>query len=358
LSGAVRAAVRSGDEAGVAGPNVALALLGNAGPDEVRPFIARLRAALSDSGWDALDVLAATASTPNESVDPEELRRLATERLLQIGAERFEPAEPSLEFELRQLPGVVSVGVEGSGIGQRISVAVLDPADTLREEVHQLVLRHRPDAAVHVLAAVPPKRSAAGSSRSGQVIRNRYSAVHAYGVATNGQPRDAVPATRPARGTMETWAAVENDPVPLLSATAPGSADPEERGSDSPRVVLLSATFDADRGVSEVSLALGGARGTGRVPAGPLAGGAQATLVALGALGRDVPFYLVSAERARGTADEPVVVVLAPRRSGDAVPSGAGERIGVAAGTDDVEAASRSALSALNRYLAGSDTTA
>ena len=114
---------------------------------------------------------------------------------------------------------------------------------------------------------------------------------------------------------------------------------------------LLSATFDAQRGVSEVALALGAARGTGRAPAGPLAGGAQATLNALSALSLDVPFYLVSAERAHGVPGEPVVVVLAPKRTGMEDPAGAVERLGVASGGEDIEAASRATLGALNRHL-------
>ena len=96
-----------------------------------------------------------------------------------------------------------------------------------------------------------------------------------------------------------------------------------------------------------MSVALGPARGTGRAPAGPLAGGAQATLGALAELGAPVPFYVASCERARTVPCEPVVVVLAPCDG-----AGASERVGVASGDDDLETASRATLAALNRYLA------
>jgi hypothetical protein len=113
----------------------------------------------------------------------------------------------------------------------------------------------------------------------------------------------------------------------------------------------VSAAFDGERGTSEVRLARGAARGTGRAPAGPLAGGAQATLNALGALGIDLPFYLVSAERVRGVPGDPVVVALSPRTVGTPGAPGA-ERVGVATGSSDVDAASRATLGALNRYIA------
>lgn len=116
-------------------------------------------------------------------------------------------------------------------------------------------------------------------------------------------------------------------------------------------MTLVDASFDAARGISEVSLSYGTARGTGRAPAGPLVGGAQATLTALGALGMDVPFYLVSAERMQGAPGDAVVVVLAPRAA-SGTSHGSSERIGVATGERDVDAASRATLGALNRFLA------
>jgi hypothetical protein len=124
-------------------------------------------------------------------------------------------------------------------------------------------------------------------------------------------------------------------------------------------VVLLSAAFDVAHGTSEVSLAFGAARGTGRAPAGPLAGGAQATLNALSALSIDVPFYLASVEQAHGVPGQPVVVVLAPKRTGrdqGAQSGGPVERLGVASDPEDVVAASRATLGALNRHLARAPT--
>lgn len=350
LASALRQAVRSGDEVGVASPGTALALLGNAGADAVRPFLARVRAALSAAGWDAVDLLAATATTPQESVDPDELIRLATDRLLELGAEHeVGPSrdELDLELELRLLPAVASVGVEQNGKGPKLTVVRIGDAVTAAD-VDAAVRRHHPDMAVQVVAAAPV-------ASPGQ-LPDRDGVSPGHGVSTDGAGPDH---RTPDRGATAPPPAAGTEVI--RSAMAPGgSEDP----GDPARVMLVGATFDADRGVSEVTLSSRGSRGTGRVPAGPLVGGAQATLVALGALGREVPFYLVSAERVRSLPNEPAVVVLAPRQDpgggteersrGEAggAAGGAGERIGVAGAPTDVEAASRAALAALNRFLA------
>ena len=64
----------------------------------------------------------------------------------------------------------------------------------------------------------------------------------------------------------------------------------------------------------------------------------------------------MSAERAAGVLGEPVVVVVAPRRTESAEPAESGRRqmarIGAAEGSEPVEAASRATLAALNRFLA------
>lgn len=364
LAQALQQALRGGDEAGVAAPGTALALLGDAGPDAVRPFLARVRAALSAAGWDGAEVLAASATTPQESVDPAELWRLVTERLVEVGAEPLEvPPAPALELELRLLPAVAYVGAQQSGSGQELTVVRLgdaggpsvDGTQAPGADIEAAVRRHDPDLTVRVVTAVsqPIPSPTALEARPLMVAA---AAVYANGATSNGangsHATDSAPVAVSAMHADSAEAAV--------SATAHSAGLTPVHGSDDgpeapPRVVLMDASFDPARGISEVSLALGAARGTGRAPAGALVGGAQATLVALGTFGQPVPFYLVSAERARTIPGEPVVAVLAPRgaagdASGRRLPPG--ERIGVAGGASDVEAASKAVLSALNRFLA------
>jgi hypothetical protein len=140
----------------------------------------------------------------------------------------------------------------------------------------------------------------------------------------------------------------------VIAATAPATAPATEAGVED-RVTLLCAEFDADTGASEVRLARADAVGIGRASVGALAGGAQATLAALADLGLEVPYYLVSAERAHTVPGEPVVVVLAPVRSAASRAAGSlpplAERIGVATGDAESAAASRATLNALNRFL-------
>ncbi len=330
LASALREALRAGDEAGVTAPGIALAILGNAGPDAVRPFVARVRAALSAGGWDQIDLHAAAARTPEESVDPEELRRLAGDRLAGTGAVVPTPpnAAATLELELRLLPGVVAVEMSTP-----VVVVSSAPSESLPDDVLRAVRARLPQGSVQVLTI--------SDAPSGVTPPTAPGVQSGVAVGTNG-----------ANGTNGDHAPHQDETSGphAISATAPRVGPGALRGGA--RVSLLGAHFDAARGTSEVSLALGPARGTGRASAGPLAGGAQATLHALEALAIDVPFYLVSAERAHGVPGEPVVVVLAPKRPGDAETRGAVERLGVATGDSDVEAASRATLGALNRHLA------
>ncbi len=329
LAAALRQALRTGDEAGVAAPGVALGVLANAGPDAVRPLIARVREALSAGGWTDVDLHAATARTPEESVDPSELMRLAEERLADARAATTgeagpEPASPvhdvasTLELELRMLPGVVSVGM-----GTPVVVVSGTASEVLYDQALRLVLRRLPQASIRLLG-LSDETAAPGTAPAADVALRRGREDLA------GTPVPQRSASR------------------AISATAPGKA----AAAGAARVVLLGASFDVAHGTSEVSLAFGAARGTGRAPAGPLAGGAQATLNALSALGVDVPFYLVSAERAHGVPGQPVVVALAPKRTGAEPGAGAVERLGVASDPEDVAAASRATLGALNRHLA------
>jgi hypothetical protein len=339
---ALRSALRSGDEAGVVEGGRVLAILGAAGSDVVRPFVARIRAELTEAGADGIDLVAATASAPHETVDPSELWALATERLDELsGPATGDPATggpssgPSgLELELRATPGVVGVGVSP---GDGVTVVVDGDPDRLSEILVSRIRARRSGAAVRVVAGQP------GPST---IVPAPGSPVPGSPVAGSPVPGGAATPAFPVNGHLN---GINDAPPapPQLSATAPRA----ERAED--RVSLLSATFDPDIGMSEVRLGRGNARGTGRASAGPLAGGAQATLTALAGLGTPIPFYLVSAERAHGVPGEPVVVVLAPRRVPGETPGPApGERIGVAGGSDDIEAAGRATLGALNRFLA------
>lgn len=375
LACALRHALRAGDEVGIDSPGVALVLLGNSGPDVVRPFVTRVRACLSAGGSDGVDLLVATATTPQESVDPAELRHLAMGRLVTTGADPASlAAEGALELDLRLLPGVVCVGREAPEGRPLLRVLTLTSSPALRETIREKVRRWDPDVSVDVAAmseaddtGAPPVSSGSGQAPLQSSLpsfdTNGAGATRASVGATglrdspfHGSPFDGAPSNghAPLIGSAD-MASVHpdpgepDDPPPLLAATAPGGGG--GRRDERARISFVSATFDPDRGMSEVTLSSAGVRGTGRAPAGPLAGGAQATLVALGALGQDVPFYLVSAGRILAVPGEPVVVVLAPRRAGEGALSTA-ERIGIATGAEDVEAASRAALSALNRFLA------
>ena len=332
LAAALRQALRTGDEAGVAAPGVALVILGNAGPEAVRPFVARVRTALSADGWSDVDLHAATARTPEETVDPSELVHLARERLAgaRAASAGVSGAEPSpthdsasaVELELRMLPGVVCVGM-----GTPVVVVARSTSEPLYDQALRLVLGHLPEASLRLLGLSDSSVEAPASgfaSPPATPLRRGLGGID---------------------GIAGSWVSASR----AISAAAPGGAQP---ASGAERVALLSAAFDDTHGVSEVSLAFGSARGVGRASAGPLAGGAQATLNALSAFSIDVPFYLVSAERAHGVPGRPVVVVLAPKRTGAERDTGTVERLGIASDPEDEVAASRATLGALNRHLA------
>ena len=338
LAAALRQALRTGDEAGVAAPGVALVILGNAGPEAVRPFVARVRTALSADGWSDVDLHAATARTPEETVDPSELMHLARERLAgaRAASAGVSGAEPSpthdtasaVELELRMLPGVVCVGM-----GTPVVVVARSTSEPLYDQALHLILRHLPEASLRLLGLSDSSVEAPASgfaSPPDTPLRRGLGGIGGNG--GNG-------------GNGGSWVSASRG----MSATAPGGTQP---ASGAERVALVSATFDDTHGVSEVSLALGAARGVGRAFAGPLAGGAQATLNALSALSIEVPFYLVSAERAHGAPGRPVVVVLTPTRTGAERDTGTVERLGIASDPEDVVATSRATLGALNRHLA------
>jgi len=80
VSDALAEVLRVGDAAGRWGESRFAALLSNARTDEARAFLGRLRRALGSEFGD-LPILIGAACTPDDSVDPEELLRLAGERL-------------------------------------------------------------------------------------------------------------------------------------------------------------------------------------------------------------------------------------------------------------------------------------
>ncbi|MHB1555554.1 MAG: hypothetical protein ACYCZP_16760, partial [Acidimicrobiales bacterium] len=177
LAAALRQALRTGDEAGVAAPGVALGVLANAGPDAVRPFIARVREALSAGGWTDVDLHAATARTPEESVDPSELMRLAEERLADARAASTGEAGPepapvhdvasTLELELRMLPGVVSVGM-----GTPVVVVSGTASEVLYDQALRLVLRRLPQASIRLLG-LSDETAAPGTAPAADVALRR-----------------------------------------------------------------------------------------------------------------------------------------------------------------------------------------
>jgi hypothetical protein len=359
--GALRAALRSGDEAGVVADRQILAVLGNAETDVARPFLARLRAAMDAAAIADTQFAIATARSPEDSVDPKELRRLLSERLATPGGEPApdfgqQPVGLSgpLELELRSLDGVVSIGLTASptpatGADLQLSVVAIDPKDTLRLEVTRVLGEHLAGATLNIMAMAEPDIH--GMSRwPDDVVPGQFPTTSAAPLPDRALDASEQHHGPPANG--------RSAPVSGYSPTQPaeplnGNGRSAHKSADQ-RITLLTVRFDPDTGTSQVDLAYGTDRSTGRATAGPLAGGAQATLAALEALGLDVPFYLVSAERATGILGEPVVVVVAPRRTdGELAEQGRRKnaRIGAAEGSEPVEAASRATLAALNRFL-------
>jgi len=165
--------------------------------------------------------------------------------------------------------------------------------------------------------------------------------------------------------TAEGVTVVALDPTPSLVEAATRTArlhsvevpvsvvalsSPDRRPALGGRVALLGVAFDAATGTVQVELAHHDRRGTGQATSGPVVGAAEATLAALSDLGADVPFYLQAAGPAGSpvtTGPEPTVLVVLCSRGHDAL----GERIGVARGSSQEEAAARATLAALNRFL-------
>jgi hypothetical protein len=119
-----------------------------------------------------------------------------------------------------------------------------------------------------------------------------------------------------------------------------------DRGGVAPaaRIVLEVAEFNEHDGVSEVRLTFAGRVGVGRAGSGPLIGGAEATLGALRDLGNVIPFYLMGVTKVDTMIGCSVIVALRSLSAND-------DRMGIALAHDDLLAAAKATLDALNRYL-------
>lgn len=271
---------------------------------------------------------------------------------------------PDLELALRLLPGVVSVGTTARGApgGPQLDVVTLHSSDAVHVAVGRRTAERFGPGAVPVATVVVPAGPPGTLGGSASTERAGAPVVEPRG--------PEVPA--PSVNVGDGWSATTELAHPPGAAVTPpatppaaangvsGAGAPDRRpvpAGPARRVVLEHAGFDPATGTSEVALARGERRATGRAAAGPLAGGAQATLSALGALGLDVPFYLRSADRARDVPGEPVVVGL-EWRGEETAAGGRMGRMGVAVGDGEVEAASRATLGALNRYLTAEPRTA
>jgi len=317
MASAVSSTLRGCDEAGVAGSGRTMVILANAGQEAVAPFVERVRAALGAGARHDFRIVVGSATAPMDSVDPDQLWRLCGERLADAmatpsadsGVPRGgrSPSASEVELELRCLPGVVSVGTSGpaktDAEARGVTVVALSSTEDLRKAATKVVASYLGDVPVTVVEI-----------GAGEAPTTPDAAWRASGATSTGN------------GSRE-------------KVHPPGS----------PRVTLLLSAFDPSTGASEVSLSWHGLKAVGRATGTPVVGAAQATLTALEALGADVPYYLTSVDCATPEPGSPVVVALAKRQGNTSF--GEGRRMGVAGGKDQVEAASRATLSALNRLL-------
>ena len=113
--------------------------------------------------------------------------------------------------------------------------------------------------------------------------------------------------------------------------------------AENARVILTRAVCEGDGGACEVELNFRGRSAMGHSRSGPLIGGAESTLLALRDLGCDFPFSLVSVTSLPASRNWPVIVTMRAISDGS-------ERYGIAQDDDDVVAAAKATLDALNRF--------
>ena len=311
---ALRRSLRRGDVASRIEERRFAALLTNADLDAVSPFLARVYRQLgSDRATVRLSLGAAT--TPHETVDPVELRRIA------VG--RIQPGAPDhggdgtdlsaslweyLELELRLLPPVVHVARVGrESDRETISILTTDLSTSVEQAARRIVEAHGLD------------------------VDFEFEALHA--------PSDPDP--------------VPNDPDPVPSQPDPVvTVERRQHVSTTSaparqRIVYTSAVATGGPGEYEVQLARGDRSGAGRSSAGEVRGSAEATLQAVIALGIDVRVTLDSVSTAKGSpSPSPVRVVVSEIEGGR-------HFVGIARGGTDGEAASRATLGALDGLLDG-----
>jgi len=124
-------------------------------------------------------------------------------------------------------------------------------------------------------------------------------------------------------------------PLPDEGHAPPTLVDPKQ-------VSLGGAEFDPGDGSSRVRVSCGDRLGVGTATSGPLIGGAEATLAAIRDLGVEVACYLLDVTRVDSSPASPVVVTLRATSGGE-------DRVGVARGRTDVEAAAGATLDAFGR---------
>ena len=303
---ALRRSLRRGDVASRIEERRFAGLLTNADLDAVSPFLARVYRQLgSDRSTVRLSLGAAT--TPNETVDPVELRRIA------VG--RIQPGAPDhsgdgtglsaslweyLELELRLLPPVVHVARAGrESDRETISILTTGPSTSVEQAARRIVEAHGLD------------------------VDFEFEALHAP-----SEPDPVVSQPDPA-------VAVERrQHLPTTSASA------QQR-------IVYTSSVATGPGEYEVRLAHGDRSGTGRSSAGEVRGSVEATLQAVIALGIDVQVTLDSVAMAKGSPSPSPVRVVLSETEGDR------HFVGIARGATDGEAASRATLGALDGLLDG-----
>jgi GGDEF domain-containing protein len=317
---ALRRSLRRGDVASRIEERRFAALLTNADLDAVSPFLARVYRQLG-SDRTAVRLSLGAATTPNETVDPVELRRIA------VG--RIQPGAPDhggdgndlsaslweyLELELRLLPPVVHVARVGrENDRETISILTTGPSTRVEQAARRIVEAHGLD------------------------VDFEFEALHAP-----SEPEPVVSQPEPVMGELE----------PVVSQPEPAAAVerrqhlPTASASARQRIVYTSSVATGP-GEYEVRLAQGDRSGTGRSSAGEVRGSVEATLQAVIALGIDVPVTLDSVATAKGSPSPSPVRVVLSETEGDR------HFVGIARGATDGEAASRATLGALDGLLDG-----
>jgi GGDEF domain-containing protein len=293
---ALRQSLRSGDVASRIEDRRFAALLANAGLDAVNPFLARVYGQLG-SGRASVVLSVGAATSPAETIDPAELRRLAFSRLQPGALGQVEERTilgvslwEYLELELRLLPPVVHVARVGPPGGREvISIMTGDPSPSVEAAARRIVEAHGLDVDFEFDVLRAPDEPEVTDGRK-----------------------------------------------PVVPVAAAGR----------PRIAYTSTQSVGDSGGIEVRLVHRGSTVVGRSNAGELRGSAEATIKAVGELGIGVPLTLDSVSTAKGVAGPSPVRVVLTQADGHRF-------VGIARGASNAEAASRATLGALNGFLDG-----